>query len=42
MKKELIDFDISQYLDNQEIISEYLSQFFLRSTSEEVERRINS
>jgi probable addiction module antidote protein len=26
MKNELSDFDISQYLDNNEIITEYLSQ----------------
>jgi probable addiction module antidote protein len=26
MKNELSDFDISQYLDNKEIITEYLSQ----------------
>lgn len=26
MKNDLIDFDISQYLDNNEIIAEYLTQ----------------
>lgn len=26
MKNELTDFDISQYLDNKEIIAEYLTQ----------------
>ena len=26
MKNELTDFDISQYLDNKEVIAEYLTQ----------------
>lgn len=36
MKNDLTDFDISQYLDNNEIIAEYLSQIIEEGDMDEL------
>ena len=40
MKKELLDFDISEYLDSKEAISEYLNQVLENGDEQEIIRAL--